>query len=163
MQVQKDCISLCFAKADAILASASWSEHSIRTWDVVTGALLQVIPIESGGKLVGSPDHPFVVVTTRRDETTVCDAELGRCFTLPAPAQAAAFRPDGFSVVTGCGGEEGLRTWYLDSLLEGRALELDDQEAPSAGGLEGANIVGTQLHGPQVDPGLPLLSKRCIC
>lgn len=163
---QKQADFLCFAKADGILASASQLERAIRTWDVETGALLHVIHAEDVAGVVGSPSHPFVVVTTHEGEgAIVCDSECGRVFKLSAPATAAAFTPDGRSLITGSPGyaaEEGLWTWNLELLLEGGLLDLNGGEIPLANRLDRLALVGEPLDGPQVAQVVPLLEMKLI-
>lgn len=158
-------MSLCFANADAILASVACSEGELRLRNVETGALLHEIRVRNVASLLGSPNHRFVVATIATGEVAiVCDAERGRCFGFSAHARAAAFAPDGRSLITGCwnGSEEGLWTWDLGPLLDCPVWELNGQDPPFFSRWESPEVVGMRLGGRQVSPGLPLLLKMLI-
>lgn len=145
--------SICYAKADTILVSASQLEDAIRTWNVETGELLHVIRAESVVGLSGSPHHALVVATTFQGHgSMVCNTECARFWNFPIRAGAAVFRPDGRSIITGCWGEdeEGLWTWDLGLLLKDQNPELPDQAALLTGSMDSSELVGAQLDGPQV-------------
>lgn len=99
--------------------------------------------------LIGSLHHPFVVAVRGMVRSTViCDAEHGNVLETVKPAGAAAFTPDGVSLVTGM---EGLTTWDFrplmqrrERILTGEASQLDRMCLPI--------LVGKALVGDQVSP-----------
>lgn len=133
-----------WAKSDAILVSASADEGTVHCWDVETGALLCTHQTGETDFLVGSPQHSFVIVITGRG-TMIFDAEdpNGQLQTFDR-FHAAAFVPDGGSIIAFRGREsgEGPEVWG--------SWQMKTKEALSGFPWESLTENSSYLVGPQV-------------
>lgn len=149
--------SLTFANSDQLLISASSREANVCTWDMKTRALLHTIRILGVRHVVGSPHHPFFIANGRSQlqksyepiiqTAFACDAERGKFLEVLGAGEAAAFAPDGYSIVTGgCRNEEALRLYDLRSTFKRLRLESDSEVLAE----DRIHPIPTSHPGPQV-------------
>lgn len=148
---------LAWAKSDAILASSSTEDGTVYAWDVESGTILRIIPVEGVFGIRASACHPFVVAFGCRIRTvTVCDVEHGNSFPISTGARQAILAPNGTHLIVGSsmGKPGGLSTWDLHLLLDRRAAGLDG-EALSIDTSDFSVLATSSLNGPQVRPSTP--------
>lgn len=129
-----------FCHSDTLLVAEYPGEA--RTWNVGSGTVVCTIKIDGVFKAVGSPHHSLVPAPG-----LVYDAASGHRLRQWALGEAAVFKPDGASFISG-GLDGGLTTWNIGPLL------VKQEQTPILAGLPGEEpeLEGTFLQGPQVRP-----------
>lgn len=138
-----------------MLVSVSYSEDAMCTWDLETGRILRIIHVSGVNDVVGSHHHSLVFpIANGGRSPVVCDAERSSWCGLEGRVCAAAFMPEGRSLITGIMSKqkEGLDTWDLSPLLERRE---SGTYSPFENATDVSKLVDMSFGGPQVSTPSP--------